>query len=168
MVDWQMLEGIGGVATAAAVVFAVLFGVVQYRQFERQRRQAAANAYLANMLMPDVVSAIQRIMRLPDDAPPQQIASDSQLTHDVVSLGFAFEGLGSFVHARTVDLHEVDRMTGGLIRGAWRKVRPFVEWQRGSWPNFGEWWQWLVERMEEDPAAGKKEGAHLAFRSWRR
>ncbi|MBI2079004.1 MAG: hypothetical protein HYT80_11675 [Euryarchaeota archaeon] len=168
MVDWQMLEGIGGVATAAAVVFAVVFGVVQYRQFERQRRQAAANAYVANFMMPDVVSAIQRIMRLPDDAPPEQVAPDAQLSHDVVSLGFAIEGVGSFVHARTVDLHDVDRMAGGLIRSGWRKIRPFAEQQRATWPNFCEWWQWLVERMEEDPAAGKQEGAHVAFRSWRR
>lgn len=168
MVDWQMLEGIGGVATAAAVIFAVVFGVVQYRQFEKQRRQAAANAYLANLTTPQVLQAVLRIMRLPDDAPAEQIASDAQLSHDVVSLGMAIEGVGCFVHARTADLHDVDRMMGGFVRSAWRKVRPFAEQQRASWPNFGEWWQWLVERMDEDPAPGKQEGAHVAFRSWRR
>jgi hypothetical protein len=41
MVDWQMLEGIGGVATAVAVIIAVGFGIVQFRQLESQRKLTA-------------------------------------------------------------------------------------------------------------------------------
>ena len=168
MVDWQALEGIGGLATAFAVIFAVVFGIVQFRQFEAQKRQAATQYYLAAFTQPDVTYAVQRIMSLPNDAPPQSITSDPQMRNDIIALGFVIESVGSFVYTRTVDLHDVDRIAGGFIRGAWRKVRLFVEAERAAWPNIGEWWQWLVERMEEDPVAGKVEGAHVAFREWKR
>jgi hypothetical protein len=31
---------------------------------------------------------------------------------------------------------------------------------------FGEWFQWLAERMEQYPAPGKAQGAAAAFRDW--
>lgn len=168
MVDWQMLEGIGGVATAIAVIIAVTFGILQFRQMETQRRQAATQHYLASVSTPQVVNAVQRLLKLPDDAPPEMIASDPQLRQELVYLDWAMEGAGLFVYNRAADLHDVDRIMGGFTRGVWRKVRRYVEAERADWPNFGEWWQWLVERMDEDPAPGKREGAHVAFRSWRR
>jgi hypothetical protein len=32
---------------------------------------------------------------------------------------------------------------------------------------FGEWYQWLAERLEQYPAAGKSQGAAHAFADWR-
>jgi hypothetical protein len=168
VLDWQKLEGIGGLATSVAVVFAVVFGVIQFRQLEAQRRQAATQHYLTAFTQPEIVHAIQNIMRLPDGAPPKTITEDARLHGDVIALGFVVESVGSFVYTRTVDLHDVDRIAGGFIRSSWRKVRPFVEAQRPTWPNLGEWWQWLAERMDEDPVAGKQLGAQVAFKDWKR
>lgn len=168
MVDWQMLEGIGGVATALAVIVAVIFGYAQYRQAELQRRQAATHEYLANFTKRESVDAIQRMMQLPDAAPPEILERDETLRRDIIAMAFAIESVGALVYSRTVDLHEVDRVAGGFIRDGWNKVKPFVEHQRTTWPSLGEWWQWLVERMEQDPAPGKSVGAHVAFRDWKR
>ncbi len=168
MVDWQMLEGIGGVATAIAVIIAVAFGIVQFRQAESQRRQAATQHYLTAFTSPGVAEATQRLLALPDGTPAHTIASNPQLVRDVVTLDWVIEGVGALVYARVIDLHDFDRIAGGFIRGGWRKVSPFVEAERAKWPNLGEWWQWLVERMEDDPVAGKREGAPIAFRNWKR
>ena len=32
---------------------------------------------------------------------------------------------------------------------------------------FGEWYQWLAERIDEYPAPGKTVGAPVAFKDWR-
>lgn len=48
-----MLEGIGGVATALAVLIAVVFGLAQMRQFGRQCRDAVAMQILGSMLTPE-------------------------------------------------------------------------------------------------------------------
>lgn len=38
------------------------------------------------------------------------------------------------------------------------------QWHR---TRYGEWFQWLAERMDENPAKGKSQRAHLFHRSWR-
>jgi len=32
---------------------------------------------------------------------------------------------------------------------------------------FGEWFQWLAERIDEYPAPGKDVGAPIAFKDWK-
>lgn len=168
MVEWQALEGIGGVATAVAVVLALVFGLAQIRQAERARRQAVTTQMLTNLLAPHVIEALERLMRLPDDAPPETFRDDAELRQAFLAFGFAVEAMGLLVYERTADLQAVDRQMGGIVRTSWRKVRRYVQAERATWPSMGEWWQWLVERMDEDPAPGKAQGAHVSFRDWRR
>jgi hypothetical protein len=123
---------------------------------------------LAAFSNPQVISAVQRLLKLPDGAPPEMIDSDDQFRREVVHISWVMEGVGLLVFSRAADLHDVDRSMGGVARGVWKKLRPYVERERAYWPNFGEWWQWLVERMDEDPAPGKQQGAQVAFRSWGR
>lgn len=169
-VDWQALEGIGGVATAIAVVIALVFGVVQIRLQAGQRRDLASAQILANMLTREFVEAIELVLALPDDAPADLVRDRPEVRKAVVQLDFAFEALGTMVHARLLPLHDVDRLMGNLLRASWRRARAFTdaERERLGEPSRGEWWQWLVERMDEDPAPGKAQGAHVAFRAWRR
>lgn len=169
MVDWQALEGIGGIATAIAVVIALVFGIAQVRLQAAQRRDLAAAEVVAPMLTPEFLAAFDRVVQLPDDADPGLFRDDEALRRALLQVDFTFETAGAMVHARILPLHEVDRMIGGAVRLSWRKARRYVEVERerlGS-PSRGEWWQWLVERMNEDPAPGKEEGAHVAFREWR-
>ncbi len=67
-----------------------------------------------------------------------------------------------------VDLRQVDRMVGGLVRLTWRRLRRWVESERETNPNTAEWWQWLYERLEADPDPSKALGAHVAYRGRRR
>jgi hypothetical protein len=170
MVDWQMLEGVGGVATAIAVIVALAFGVAQLRQATVQRHELATAELLAHMLSPEIVRALDRIVQLPVDAPPEAIAEDPSLRQDVRLADFTLEGAGVLVYERRIPLHDIDRMMGGMIRLAWSRVRAYTlaERERLGSQSIGEWWQWIVERMDEDPAPGKHEGAHIAFRAWRR
>lgn len=169
MVDWQMLEGIGGIATAIAVIIAVAFGLAQIRESARQRRDVVATQLLSSMLTPEFLAAYDRVVRLADDTPAVTIRDDPATRHAVLVLDFTLEEVGAMVFERILPLHFVDRQIGGMARATWRKARGFVEDERTrANANFGEWWQWVVERMDEDPAPGKREGAHVAFRDWSR
>lgn len=170
LVDWQALEGIGGIATAIAVVVALAFGIAQVRLMAAQRRDLAATQVLAQMTGPDVLDALDRVLALDSDTPAHTIRSDPDLRKAVMMLDFRYEIAGTMVYDRTISLHAVDRYMGGVCRETWKRVRPYIEAERARLgnPSMGEWFQWLVERMDEDPAPGKREGAHVAYRGWRR
>jgi len=169
MVDWQALEGIGGIATAVAVFIALVFGIAQVRLQAAQRRETATTVTVGEFLQPGLVESADLILQLEDDADPAAITSNERIRRAVLHVNFAIEYLGAYVYDGTLDLHSVDRFIGGFVRVGWRKLRRYMDAERArlGTPNIGEWWQWLVERLDEDPAPGKALGAHVAFRKWR-
>lgn len=168
MVDWQMMEGIGGLATAVAVVVALAFGVIQLREGARQRRDAAAYAVLAQWHDVAIIHGLDAVYALPDAAPPDLVtAADA---HGAVSTVYQrWEMLAVLVHGRQVPLALANEWTGAAVRVSWRKLRPWVEAKRvrtGS-QGPGEWFQWLAERLAELPERDETVGAFQAHRTWR-
>jgi hypothetical protein len=83
-------------------------------------------------------------------------------------VGHAFESLGVMVFYRLLPLHLVDHLIGGYVRASWLRLRPYVEMRQAQLgPMFGEWFQWLAERLSESPAPGKDIGAFEAYKDWR-
>ncbi|HLF17172.1 MAG TPA: hypothetical protein VI796_07065 [Candidatus Thermoplasmatota archaeon] len=158
------------VATAVAVVAAVAFGIAQFRQQDRNRREAAAIDFVRAFQTPEFRRAWTQVLDLPEDADPQEIQRRPEIRDAAHAVDIAMESWGLLVFKDVVDLHSVDHLAGGSVRQAWRRLRRFAEEERRrrGEPSYAEWFQWLAERMEEDPAPGKSEGAHVAFRRWRR
>jgi hypothetical protein len=153
-------------ATTVAVVVAVVFGIAELRRVARERRDAAAVEIVRAAQTPEIIRAVGRILKLPDDADPQVIRSDPALLEAAMAVYFACEMWGSIVFEGVIDLHLLDRMVGGWVRSAWVRLRRWIAAERidNRNPNVGEWWQWLYERFEADPEPGKAQGAHIAFR----
>lgn len=83
-------------------------------------------------------------------------------------MSHVFESLGVLVYHRLLPLHLVDHLCGGYVRASWKRIKPLVLAQRkGLGATFGEWYQWLAERIEEYPAPGKDIGAPVAFKGWK-
>ena len=161
---------LASLATALTLVVALVFGALQVNHARGQRRQEALNVIIRAMQTSEITRPARLLMELPIEAPAERIEADPALKEAASSVIVFLEGSGMMVHSRTVDLHDLDRAMGGVARGLWRRLRPYVEARREKEqdPNFGEWFQWLVERMEEDPAPGKADGAHVSYRGWRR
>jgi hypothetical protein len=153
-------------ATTVAVVVAVVFGIAELRRVARERRDAAAVEIVRAAQTPEIIRAVGRILKLPDDADPQVIRSDPALLEAAMAVYFACEMWGSIVFEGVIDLHLLDRMVGGWVRSAWVRLRRWIAAERidNRNPNVGEWWQWLYERFEADPEPGKAQGAHIAYR----
>lgn len=153
-------------ATTVAVVVALVFGIAELRRARRDRRDQAAIEILRSVEAQELHSAVALILKLPNDADPELIRSDPALLRAATRLHWVAEMFGSLVFEGVVDLHLVDRMNGGWLRGCWRRLNRWVEAERVSESrvNFGEWWQWLYERLEADPDASKAPGAHVFYR----
>ena len=158
------------VVTTLAVVLGVFFGLAELRRGARDRRDHAAVDIVRTVQTQEVRRAVERILSLPDDVDPAVVRGDPELLDAALAVDSACEMWGSIVFEGVVDLHLLDRMVGGWVRGTWQRLRPWIESERlqNRSPNMGEWWQWLFERLEEDPAPGKAVGAHVAFRGMTR
>jgi hypothetical protein len=108
---------------------------------------------------------------LPDGVTGPDLEADPRKLEAAQSVGIILETLGYSVFQRLVPLRMVDELLGGTVRVSWRKLRAFIEYERdraGSQKAW-EWFQWLVERLEEHQPAKTSLalGAHQAFRDWR-
>ncbi len=158
------------VVSAVAIVFGVLFGVIQLRQSVQDRRDAVAVDVVRTVQTTEVRLAIRRVLELSDDTDPAIVQSDVTLLEAALAVDSACEMWGSMVFEGVVDHQMLDRMVGGWVRGSWSRLRLWVEAERTTLnnPNIGEWWQWLFELLNEDPDPGKALGAHVAYRQKRR
>ena len=154
------------VVTAFAVVIGVVFGLVQLRQANRNRRDLAAVDIVRTVQTQEVRLAVRRIFSLPEDADPDTIRNDPEVLAAALAVDSACEMWGCMVFEGVVDHKLLDRMVGGWVRGTWARLRAWVESERVETQsgNVGEWWQWLYELLEADPDLGKKLGAHISYR----
>ena len=154
---------------ALAVLFGVVFGLIQLRHIREQRELQAAVELLDPLQSPETAEALLLLHGLPDgltDAELRKQAGD-QFGAILATMSF-FESLGPLIARGLVPLHMYAQFYRGPTTLAWRKLRPYVEQQRESgWPNLFEWTQWLAERLEEQGRAGPDIPAFEKFKGWK-
>lgn len=162
------LSSIVDLLTLIAVISGVFFGAAEIRRASQARKDAATIEILTSSFLADS-DLLLGLYRLPKDAPAELFFSDELLQRNVIRAAMHFETWGIMVYQRYMDLRTVDLMFGGGIRGIWQRIRQFVFAQRENLedPNYMEWCQWLVERLEENPAPEKSLGVHVALRDWK-
>jgi hypothetical protein len=156
------------IASSLAVLVALVFGVLTIRQWQRSRQLTAAAELVRTMQTAEFTRAIARIVELPENADANVMLADRELMLSFYAVSHVFESLGVLVHHRLLPLHLVDHLCGGYVRASWKRVKPLVVARRETLgAMFGEWFQWLAERIEQYPAPGKDVGAPIAFADWK-
>lgn len=156
---------IAQLASSIAVVVAVVFGVLQIRHMAKTREIFSSAELVHAMRTPEFTESIGKIGQLPDGADPEVVRRDAMSAAQHV--GHVLESLGVLVYHRILPLHLVDDLIGGYVRMGWKKLAPFVEARRKEYGvYYGEWMQWLAERMNEYPSPGKSQGAHVTRADW--
>ena len=162
------LGTIANMASAVSVIVAISLGFLQISQMRKSRALFTAGELVHTIQTPEFSNSVRLIMQLPDRTDPAIIRDNPEILSAVLSLSHVYESLGVLVYHRILPLHLVDDLMGGYIRGSWAKLEPFVVARRAEQGVFyGEWMQWLAERMIEFPSPGKKIGAHIAHRKWK-
>lgn len=159
-----LAEILGGLA----VIGGVVFGVVQIRQYRRQRVDSAAIELMRSMLTDHFIRTYRMLYALPDGLSVSEFREMGQEYEDAAfSIGTVFESLGYMVFRGVVPLDLVSDLIGGVATGLWRKVEKYFEEirvQQGQ-PLIVEWYQWLVERLEESGSVSRRP-AFERFAGW--
>ena len=157
---------IAAVVSSLPVLVAVVFGVLTLGQWRRTRYLSAAAELVHTIQTPEFTRGIARVMELPQNADSAQI--DAETAAAILTVAHVFESLGVLVFHRLLPLHLVDHLLGGYVRASWRRTGRYVESRRVTvGAMFGEWFQWLAERLDEYPAPGKSESAAIVHRDWK-
>lgn len=152
---------------AVAIVGGGLFGLVQLAEFRKRRRTQAAAELCRTFMEPELARAITLLRSLPDGAGVEEFRARGPEYEEAAQIvGMSFETMGLLVHENIASFRIVQELTGGLLLMMWRKIGTWVQETRiahGN-PRFGEWVQWLAERIEEREADMRP--AHEIHRDW--
>jgi hypothetical protein len=165
------LSTLANVATALTVITGAFFALMESRRARQDREERAAFATVRAIFTTAWIGSANYIQQMREGTSAEEIESDARLLRAVQSVLVILEGLGYSVFARIIPLRVVDDLLGGIVRVAWRNLRPYIESQRqrsGSQKNW-EWVQWLAEQVERNGSqrTNLKVGAYRAYRDWR-
>ena len=156
--------------TALALVGGLLFAGAQVRIAQRERSRDSQMLFAANAFFnEEFMRGQQIILELPDGlSRPELVASfqgDEARIHNWLG---RMEGIGFLVYHRAVPLDFVARGSSGPILLSWRKLQAYVfeERARLQRESMWEWFQWIVERLQEREAATPRIAAHIEHRDW--
>ena len=164
--DWPLLLQF---TTTLTLVGGFIFGALNLRQYRRVRDEQAALSAV-NALAVSSAPHMRRVLATPTDQLFQElVASDRELAASAAILCAQFEQLGYLVYRRMIPLAIVDDTTGGSIRAAWPRLRPWIEADRARAGNayLEEWFEWLYLQLEAYPKKklAPAASAHLDWRA---
>jgi hypothetical protein len=144
---------------------------MEARRARQARRERAALAAVQVVMTPAWMNSMVVIQSIPDGASAADIQKNAKQFEAAQQVGMILEGLGYSVFARIVPLSVVDDLLGGTVRVAFRKLRPYIEFERdraGSRKTW-EWFEWLAIQLDRH-SVGKTSlelGAHEVYCDWK-
>jgi hypothetical protein len=152
MDDLYTLAAIAEIFGATAIVGGAIFGIIQVYEYRQRRRLQAAADLCRTFTEPALARSIVLLKSLPDGLSLEEFRDlDSSYEEAAQMAGMAFETMGLLVQKDIASLTIVQELAGGLLLMLWRKIEFQIKDTRAEQnnPRFGEWVQWLVERIEE-------------------
>jgi len=149
--DLQSLSYIAQILSAATVVVAVVFGIVQVRLARQQRRDLAAVELMRSIQDAEFTHSLRLIGPLPPGASARELRRGGDAHEDAaLALGTRYETLGYLVFRGTIPLELVEEQVGGVAIAVWKRMGDWVAAIRTEQdqPLFLEWFQWLVQELE--------------------
>ena len=137
---------------AVAIIGGAIFAVIQLTEYRRRRRNQVAAELCRGFAEPELARAVTLIKRLPDGISLDDLqAMHGDYEEAAQIVGMAFETMGLLVYKNIASFQMIQELTGGLLLMMWRKIEVWVETTREDQgnPRFGEWVQWLAERVAE-------------------
>lgn len=156
------------IISSIAVFAAILFGLTQIRQFRQQRRDVAAIELVRSVQDSEFTNAFRLIHVLPENMPAAEFkAKGTEYIAYALAVGMKYETIGLLVYKGVLPLPVVEELVGGVAIMFWRRLYPWVESMRKeqSADFIFEWFQWLVERLE-DSGRDIREPAHKLYQDW--
>jgi hypothetical protein len=166
----DVISKIADIVGGAAVAGAVIFALVQVRQYRQQRRDTAAVELMRTIQSPRFTRAHHLLSSVPEGVRSAELGKmGAEYEEAALTVVAIYEPIGLLVFRGVVPFPLVRELTGGVVAVFWRTLATWVEDVREErdYPRFAEWLQWLAERLEDYDARASTEPAHERFASWR-
>jgi hypothetical protein len=170
MPDIGTLANLAGIISGVAVIGGAAFAVIKLREYRKQRREDAAVELVRSFYNADFARSVRLIRLLPDGCKAAELrAKGSEHEEAAILVSFAFETIGLLVFRQITPFSIVEELTGGLAVLMWRKLQRWEEDVRveSAQESWSEWFQWLVERLQDHAREKNPKPAHEAFSRWR-
>ena len=165
----EMIADIAGIVGGVAVVSAVIFAVIQVRQFKQQRRDSAAIELMRILQAPRFVEAFLRLGQVPKGISAKKLRDMGRDYEEAaMSMANTYETVGLLVFRNAVSFQTVREVSGGILVSLWGKLHVWasdIRREQNS-ERFAEWFQWLVERIREQEAKAPTEPAYKRYTTW--
>jgi hypothetical protein len=146
----DLITVLANIALALSFVVALVFGIVQVRAAERDRRERLTIDTLRAFQTREFAEFINFYRK--GTFPKNQGDLDAMPEREqVMYLQFAqqMESLGILVAENIIDLDLVDKTLGDFVATTWKNYAPrFIDARKND-PYLGEYFQWLAERTTE-------------------
>lgn len=142
----QIAEILGGIS----FVVAVIFGIVQVRQFRRQRGDIAAVELMRSIQDTEFTRSLRLLYTLPLTIQASDLRTRGAEYEDAAfTISTKFETIGLLVFRENIPFPIVDELIGGTVVNLWRRLQPWVEEVRAKQEQkkFMEWFEWLAGRL---------------------
>jgi hypothetical protein len=167
--DLSTFVQIAQIVAPTVVGCGVILGVLQLREFQRNRRVLAAVEVVHSFRTAEFNRALRLMWALPNGLSARELRAHSpNLEDEAVHLATTIESVGVLVYRRVVPIDIVDELMGDAIVAFWPKLSPWIlelRKEQGR-ESVYEWFQWLVDRLQERQRR-TSEGAHVRYRAWR-
>jgi hypothetical protein len=148
-------SSVAEIFSALTIVIGAVFAGVQYTQYRKRERNRIAGDLCSRFSEPEFARAIALLRRMPDGVDMKTMQSmDVEYEEAAQIVGMMFETMGLLVFRDVASFKLIQELTGGLLLMMWRKLETWITTTRveqGN-PRFGEWVQWLAERIAEEEA----------------
>jgi hypothetical protein len=152
-----------------AIIFGIVFGVLQLRQHQKQSRDMAIVELARSFEDSEFTEAYVLITSLEADISDKDLRSKGpEYVAAAMRVGWKFETVGVLIYKRVVPMDAMADLVGGFSLKMWSVLGEWAQEMRQeqNQPEFFEWYQWLVDRLIERGEAAR-EPAYVANRSWR-
>ena len=151
MLTLETVANYAEIIGAIAVLFAIVFALVEFRQLGVQRREYASLEMMRSWESAEYIDAIYEILQLEDHTDPDVLSDTHKKMAFRVSM--TFEALGMMAYRGTLDIKAVNDLMGGAVCASWRNLDLWVIRYRADHNTRAfEWYEWLAAQLEVMPA----------------
>jgi|SRR5450631_4417899 len=148
----EIISVIANIALALSFIVGLIFGIVQVRAAARDRRERLTLETLREFHTREFVGLMHFII-YQDMPATREVMTALPVSDQTTLIQFAqeMESLGILVAEGLINIDLVDKTLGSFVTHAWEKYKPLFSDIREKQPDpfLGEYFQWLVERIEE-------------------
>lgn len=159
------------IITGITVLIGLLLAANEVRQFRQSRERDSALRLFETFQRPEFSKGVRIVFGLPDrefsvKELKEYLGEDIEY---IDLLGTAVEGLGILVKNREIKLDLVEEFFGGPIVLYWKRLHSYMKEIRktSGRESFGEYVQWLAERLMEKEVNKSFVPAHIEFKDWK-